>query len=121
MTGKTGLGWMTFIIVLSAFTSCQKTFSGDGVVMDKDSGLPLRGVSVDAYLDHPSPDTYQMHTETDVHGRYFVTSDPQVCTGSCPDLVVKIILSGYTSEYVKNPHGDTTFLSRENPSQSAKH
>ncbi len=98
---------LTFLFVGS---SCQKTISGNGVVMDKISGMPLKGVSIDAYLEHPSPDTYQMHTETDADGRYTVYSDPQVCTGSCPELYVKIVKEGYSSEYVKNPHNDTTWL-----------
>ncbi len=105
-----------FLLLLFA-TSCQKTISGNGVVMDKDSGMPLKGVSIDAYLEHPSPDTYQMHTETNTHGAYVVYSDPQVCTGNCPDLYVEIVLSGYSSAYVKNPHGDTTFLLKESRSQ----
>lgn len=98
------------LVFTLVFSSCQKTISGNGVVMAKDTGLPLKGVSIDAYLEHPSPDTYQMHTVTDASGRYFVSSDPQVCTGSCPDLYVKIVMSGYQSEYVKNPHNDTTWL-----------
>jgi hypothetical protein len=101
---------LSFLLVAS---SCQKTISGNGVVMDKDSGLPLQGVSIDAYLEHPSPDTYQMRTETDSNGVYFVYSDPQVCTGTCPELYVEIVLSGYSSAYVKNPHGDTTYLTKE--------
>ncbi len=101
------------LFVLLSFAGCQKTISGNGVVMAKDTGLPLKGVSVDAYLEHPSPDTYQMHTVTDASGRYFVSSDPQVCTGSCPDLYVKIVMPGYQSEYVKNPHNDTTWLVTE--------
>ncbi len=100
---------LAFILLVS---SCQKTISGNGVVMDKDSGLPLKGVSIDAYLEHPSPATFQMHTETNVDGIYMVYSNPQVCTGSCPNLYVEIVMAGYTSEYVKNPHGDTTYLSR---------
>ena len=78
--------------------------------MARDTGLPLKGVSVDAYLEHPASDTWQMRTETDASGRYFVSSDPQVCTGNCPDLYVRIMMTGYRTEYVKNPHNDTTWL-----------
>ncbi len=110
MFWKNGLLLALAFFVLLSFAGCQKTISGNGVVMAKDTGLPLKGVSIDAYLEHPSPDTYQMHTVTDASGRYFVSSDPQVCTGNCPDLYVKIVMPGYQSEYVKNPHNDTTWL-----------
>ena len=113
MTLRVPLLILGFMLVFFA-SSCQKTISGNGVVMDKDSGLPLKGVSVDAYLEHPSPDTFQMHTVTSSNGSYVVYSNPQVCTGSCPDLYVRIVMAGYKSEYVKNPHGDTTYLSRTN-------
>ncbi len=109
MVSRASLWFLGFGMVF-LFLSCQKTISGNGVVIDKDSGLPLKGVSVDAYLEHPSSDTFQMHTETDANGNYFVYSNPQTCTGSCPDLYVEIIMTGYSSAYVKNPHGDTTFL-----------
>jgi len=99
------------LLFIMVFSSCQKTISGNGVVMNKASGMPLKGVSVRAYLEHPSPDTFQMQTTTDVHGNYFVSSVPQVCTGSCPALYVEITMQGYTSAYVKNPHNDTTWLS----------
>jgi hypothetical protein len=101
------------IVALLFFASCEKTISGNGVVMDKTSGMPLKEATVNAYLDHPSPDTYQMQTTTDDQGRYFVSSDPQVCTGSCPDLYVEIYKDGYSSAIVKNPDNDTTWLSRK--------
>lgn len=111
MLSRISFWFLGFALMLFA-SSCQKTISGNGVVMDKETGLPLKGVSVYTYLDHPSPDTYQMYTETDANGVYIVYSDPQVCTGSCPDLYVEIVMDGYSSAYVKNPHGDTTYLSR---------
>ncbi len=104
--------WLAGFMLLMFFSSCQKTISGNGVVIDNGSGLPLKGVSIDAYLEHPSPETFQMHTETDDKGNYFVYSNPQVCTGTCPALYVSIVMSGYVSEYVKNPHWDTTYLIR---------
>ena len=111
MTSRIWL-WLVGFMLLMFFSSCQKTISGNGVVIDKGSGLPIKGVSIDAYLEHPSPETFQMHTETDDKGNYFVYSNPQVCTGTCPALYVSIVMSGYVSEYVKNPHGDTTYLIR---------
>jgi len=110
MTGKRGITGLAFVMVLLVFASCQKTISGNGVVMAKDTGLPVKGASIDAYLEHPSPDTWQMHTVTDAAGRYFVSSDPQVCSGNCPEIYVKIVKAGYRSEYVKGPHNDTTWL-----------
>ncbi len=101
-----GLG----IFFLFMLVSCQKTLSGNGVVLDKNTGLPVKGATVEAFLDHPSPDAFQMRTATGADGTYFVSSDPQVCTGSCPDLYVEISKAGYQGAYVKNPHGDTTFL-----------
>lgn len=109
MSSRVPLWILGFMLVLFA-SSCQKTISGNGVVMGKDTGLPLKGVSIDAYLDHPSPDAFQMHTTTNANGNYFVNTDSQVCTGSCPDLYVKIVMTGYVGTYVKNPHGDTTYL-----------
>ncbi len=103
--------WLLSVGMVFFLMSCQKIISGNGVVMDKDTGLPLKGVSVDAYLEHPSPDTFQMHTQTDAKGNYVVSSNPQSCTGSCPDIYVEILFTGYSSAYVKNPHGDTTWLS----------
>ncbi len=119
MTSRIWL-WLVGFMLLMFFSSCQKTISGNGVVIDKGSGLPLKGVSIDAYLEHPSPETFQMHTETDDKGNYFVYSNPQVCTGTCPALYVSIVMSGYVSEYVKNPHGDTTYLTRTNRKQIRK-
>ena len=113
MASRIPLWILGFVLVLFA-SSCRKTISGNGVVMDNASGLPLQGVSIDAYLEHPSPDTFQMHTVTNASGSYVVSSYPQVCTVSCPDLYVQIVMTGYKSEYVKNPHGDTTFLSKTN-------
>ncbi len=119
MASRVSLWLLAFMLVLFV-SSCQKTISGNGIVLDKGSGLPLKGVSIDAYLENPSPDTFQMHTVTDTNGSYFVYSNPQVCTGSCPDLYVQIVMTGYTSEYVKNPHGDTTYLSRSGQMQKDK-
>lgn len=119
MVSRIPLWILGFVLILFA-SSCQKTISGNGVVIDKASGLPLPGVSIDAYLEHPSPDTFQMHTVTTANGSYVVYSDPQVCTGSCPDLYVRIVMAGYKSEYVKNPHGDTTYLSKTNRIQKDK-
>jgi len=102
-----------FVFSLLFFASCEKTISGNGVVMDKTSGLPLQDATVKAYLEHPSPDTYQMQTSTDNKGRYFVSSTPQVCTGNCPDLYVEIYKDGYSSAIVENPYGDTTWLSKK--------
>jgi hypothetical protein len=119
MVSRIPLWILGFVVVLFA-SSCQKTISGNGVVIGKASGLPLQGVSIDAYLEHPSPDTFQMHTITSADGSYVVYSNPQVCTGSCPDLYVRIVKTGYKSEYVKNPHGDTTYLSRTNRIQKDK-
>lgn len=119
MTSRVPLWILGFLIVLFA-SSCQKTISGNGIVIAKDSGLPLKGVSISAYLENPSPDTFQMHTETDSDGSYYVYSNPQVCTGSCPDLYVQIVMTGYKSEYVQNPHGDTTYLSRASRVQKDK-
>jgi len=119
MTSRIPLWILGFVLLLFA-SSCQKTISGNGVVIEKVSGLPMKGVSIDAYLEHPSSDTYQMHTVTNSNGSYVVSSYPQVCTGSCPDLYVQIVMKGYKSEYVKNPHGDTTFLSKTNRIQNDK-
>jgi len=119
MASRVSLWLLVFMLVLLV-SSCQKTISGNGVVMDKDSGLPLKSVSISAYLDHPSPDTYQMSTVTDAKGSYVVYSAPQVCTGSCPSLYVQIVMAGYKSEYVKNPHGDTTYLLKTSHVQKDK-
>jgi len=119
MASRLPLWILGFILVLFV-SSCQKTISGNGVVMDKGSGLPLKGVSISAYLENPSPDTFQMHTETDSGGSYYVYSNPQVCTGSCPALYVQIVMTGYKSEYVKNPHGDTTYLVRTSQIQKGR-
>ncbi len=119
MASRIPLWILGFVLVLFA-SSCQKTISGNGVVMDKDAGLPLKGVSISAYLEHPSPDTYQMSTVTDAKGNYVVYSAPQVCTGSCPGLYVQIVMAGYKPEYVKNPHGDTTYLLKTSRVQKVK-
>ncbi len=104
--------WLSLfgLLFFLMLVSCQKTISGNGVVLDKNTGLPVNNAVVQAFLDHPSPDAFQMRTVTDASGRYFVSSDPQVCTGSCPDLYVEISKEGYEGAYIKNPHGDTTFL-----------
>ncbi len=106
------LFYLIFLVGIISFSSCQKTISGNGYVFDKEKGVPVVGASVSAYLDHPGSETLQMQTETDKQGAYIVASQPYACTGSCPDLVVSIVADGYQSEYVRNPHGDTTFLAK---------
>jgi hypothetical protein len=95
------------------FSSCQKIISGNGYVYDKSSRQAIAGAKVMVYLEHPSPETLQMQTETDNKGAYMAASMPYTCTGTCPDLVVSIVADGYQSEYVRNPNGDTTFLVKE--------
>jgi len=102
--------FISLTMVVLGLSSCQKNIRGNGYVFDKQSGLAIEGATVRAYLEHPSPDTYQMQTNTDKHGSYFVNSQPYACSGTCPDLYVSIVANGYQLEYVKNPHGDTTFL-----------
>jgi len=104
-----------FLIVLGlmGLSSCEKTISGNGYVYDKVSQQPIAGATISVYLEHPSPDTFQMETETDNNGAYYAFSNPYSCTGSCPDLVVRIVADGYQLEYVRNPNGDTTFLARK--------
>ncbi len=105
--------YLTIFIGILSFSACEKAITGSGYVYDKVSRLPVWKANVTVYLEHPSPETLQMQTETDAHGAYVVASNPYACTGTCPDLVVSIVANGYQSEYVRNPNGDTTFLVKE--------
>ncbi len=104
--------FVTFVVSIS-LSSCQKIISGNGYVYDQVSKQPIAGATILVYLEHPSPETMQMQTETDSKGAYTAASMPYACTGTCPALVVGIVANGYQSEYVRNPNGDTTFLLKE--------
>ncbi len=104
---------ISLFVILSLWlfmSGCQKTISGTGYVYDKGTGVPIADATVDAYLNHPSADAIIMVTQTDAKGAYYVHSQPYSCTGTCPDLYVKIFKLGYQEQYVKNPDNDTTFL-----------
>ena len=104
-----------FIVIVFAIglSSCEKVISGNGYVYGKPDRQPIAGAAITVYLEHPSSETVQMYTETDQQGAYKAFSNPYVCTGTCPDLVIRIEADGYQSEYVRNPNGDTTFLLKE--------
>lgn len=109
------LSGISILIVLSLvlfLSGCQKVISGTGYVYDKSTGLPIQGATVNAYLGSPSTDAMFTSTLTDAKGSYYVRSQPYSCTGTCPALYVGISKSGYTGQYVKNPHNDTTYLVR---------
>lgn len=104
---------IVIILFTFLFSACQKIISGHGYVYDKSSGQPIAGAGIMVYLEHPSPETLQMQTETDKKGAYTAASMPYACTGTCPDLVISIVANGYQSEYVRNPNGDTTYLVKQ--------
>ncbi len=99
--------------VIILLPSCGKYLDGIGYVYARDTHLPIENVLVKAYIDHPSPDAFQMQTHTGTNGGYYVYSDKIGCGFTCPDLVVQLIIDGYQSEIIKNPNGDTVFMKKE--------
>ena len=108
-------GFFVFVIsgVLLLFSSCGKYLEGSGYVYSEETHKPLKDVLVEAYIDHPATDAFQMQTHTDDTGSYYVRSDKVGCGFFCPDLVVQLVLEGYQTEIIKNPNGDTVFMKKE--------
>ncbi len=113
MKNRSIFRFIFLMIVVAGLSSCQKIISGKGYVYDQVSKQPIAGATILVYLEHPSPESMQMQTETDSKGAYTAASMPYACTGTCPALVVGIVANGYQSQYIKNPDGDTTFLVKE--------
>ena len=114
MNTKTEFPFILFIAsVLLLLSSCGKYLEGTGYVYADDTHLPIKNVLVKAYIDHPSPDAFQMQTHTDTTGGYFVRTSKVGCGFFCPNLVVKLIMDGYQTEIVKNPNSDTVFMKKD--------
>ena len=114
MNSKNGFYFFLLIAaLLLLLSSCGKYLEGTGYVYAEETRLPIKNVLVKAYIDHPSPDAFQMQTHTDTTGGYYVRTSKVGCGFFCPDVVVQLIMEGYQSEIVKNPSGDTVFMKKE--------
>ncbi len=109
---KPGFFIFTTLFGLLLFSSCGKYLEGTGYVYSEDTREPLKDVLVEAYIDHPATDAFQMQTHTDDTGSFYVRTDKVGCGFFCPDLVVQLVMDGYQTEIIKNPDGDTVFMKK---------
>lgn len=77
-------------------TSCEGEKGGDGIVYDKNTGLPLDSVS------YKCIETGKLKY-TDSLGNWEMYGPFGSCVSDCPDFNVEFSKSGYETQTIQNP------------------
>lgn len=80
--------------------SCECTRTGEGVVLDETTHLPIDSVLVKG-IDKVYNEIY-----TDSTGSYFMTTGMTGAVGGCPDIKISFSKVGYHSQILVNPNGN---------------
>ena len=82
--------------------------------MDADSGLPLDSVSARSYIKKIDDDWFESEMFSDSTGLFYgATGITGASGGKCPDLIITLSRSGYYSDTIVNPNGDTVRLKKQ--------
>jgi hypothetical protein len=106
---------ITFVIstaLLIALAGCEGDTSGSGYALDKTTHKPLAGVVAKSYAKRGSHLHYHQEMVTDSTGYFTGTTGTVGCGtgGDCPDLMIELIKSGYTTVQIVNPDKDSVYM-----------
>lgn len=81
-------------LIVSILSSCDCTQQADGVVLDKQTKLPVESVALGKYEKSDSTNPFSRRIYTDLKGR-FDYNGISGGIGKCPDLVLYFDKEGY--------------------------
>ena len=64
-----------WVLILALFTmvGCTQKIERSGIVVDRETNLPIAGVSIDFYLKHQTRDSLKQKVVTDQKGHFYIS------------------------------------------------